>query len=179
MNNLKKLVMIFTIGLMAITANAQSEKDNEIIKDAEGAKETLLQGNPKLKDFFDKSAGYVIFPNVGKGGFIVGGASGNGVLYKKGGNKLGMASLKKVNIGLQAGGEAIIEVIFFESTTELENFQKGKFQFDAQASATALKSGESFNAKYANGVAAFTQTKGGLMADASVGGQKFKFKAFK
>ncbi|MHA7944392.1 lipid-binding SYLF domain-containing protein [Formosa sp. 3Alg 14/1] len=179
MNNLKKLVMVFTIGLMACTVSAQSDKDQEIIKDAEMAKQTLLDGNEALKDFFNKAAGYVIFPNVGKGGFIVGGASGNGVVYEKGGAKVGMASLKKVNIGLQAGGEAIIEVIFFETNTELDEFKKGKFKFDAGASATAIKSGESFNAKYSEGVAVFTQTKGGLMADASVGGQKFKFKPFK
>ena len=179
MNNLKKLVMVFTIGLMTLSVTAQSDKDQNIIDDADAAKQTLLDGNPDLKDFFNKAAGYVIFPNVGKGGFIVGGASGNGVLYQKGGKKLGMASLKKVNIGLQAGGEAIIEVIFFESNTEFEEFQKGKFKFDAGLSGTAIKSGESFNAKYSEGVAVFTQTKGGLMADASVGGQKFKYTPFK
>ncbi|QDO94774.1 lipid-binding SYLF domain-containing protein [Formosa sediminum] len=179
MNNLKKLITILSIVCIASYSSAQTEKDKEIIKDAEVAKETLLKTTPELKNFFDKAAGYVIFPNVGKGGFIVGGASGNGVLYKQGGMELGMASLKKVNIGLQAGGEAIIEVIFFETNTELEEFQKGKFKFDAGASATAIKSGESFNAKYSEGVAVFTQTKGGLMADASVGGQKFKYTPFK
>ncbi|MFB9052314.1 YSC84-related protein [Formosa undariae] len=178
MNNLKKIVMVFTIGLMAWSVTAQSDKDKEIIKDAEIAKQTLLDGNEALNDFFNKAAGYVIFPNVGKGGFIVGGASGNGVVYEKGGSKIGVASLKKVNIGLQAGGEAIIEVIFFETNTELDEFKKGKFKFDAGASATAIKSGESFNAKYSEGVAVFTQTKGGLMADASVGGQKFHYKPF-
>ncbi|MBP1841106.1 YSC84-related protein [Formosa algae] len=178
MNNLKKIVMVFTIGLMAWSVTAQTDKDKEIIKDAAMAKQTLIDSNAGLKDFFYNAAGYVIFPNVGKGGFIVGGASGNGVLYKKGGTELGMASLKKLNVGLQAGGEAIIEVIFFETKTELDEFQKGKFKFDAGASATAIKSGESFNAKYSEGVAVFTQTKGGLMADVSVGGQKFKYEAF-
>ncbi|WP_038528689.1 lipid-binding SYLF domain-containing protein [Formosa agariphila] len=179
MNNLKKIVMVLTIGLMAFSATAQSEKDQAIIKDADTAKKTLIETNPDLNKFFDNAAGYVIFPNVGKAAFIVGGASGNGVVYKKNGAKIGMASLKKLNVGLQAGGEAIIEVIFFETDKELEEFQKGKFKFDAGASATAIKSGESFNAKYSEGVAVFTQTKGGLMADISVGGQKFKYKAFK
>ncbi|CDF78964.1 conserved hypothetical protein (DUF500) containi ng Ysc84 actin-binding domain [Formosa agariphila KMM 3901] len=171
--------MVLTIGLMAFSATAQSEKDQAIIKDADTAKKTLIETNPDLNKFFDNAAGYVIFPNVGKAAFIVGGASGNGVVYKKNGAKIGMASLKKLNVGLQAGGEAIIEVIFFETDKELEEFQKGKFKFDAGASATAIKSGESFNAKYSEGVAVFTQTKGGLMADISVGGQKFKYKAFK
>ncbi|WP_435132506.1 YSC84-related protein [Formosa sp. A9] len=179
MNNVKQFIMVLAMGFMVVATHAQSEKDQKIIADADAAKATLLEASPDLKDFFNKAAGYAIFPNVGKGGFIVGGAAGNGVLYKKGGKKLGMASLAKVNVGLQAGGEAIIEVIFFETDTELNEFMKGKFKFDAGASATAIKSGESFNAKYSEGVAVFTQTKGGLMADVSVGGQKFKFDAFK
>ena len=116
----------------------------------------------------------MIFPNVGKGGFIIGGASGNGVVYEDG-NLIGMADLKKLNIGLQAGGQAIIEVIFFETKDDLNAFKKSDFQFGAEASAVAVKSGIAFNAKYKDGVAVFALPKAGLMADASVGGQKFKF----
>ncbi len=130
-----------------------------------------------MKGFFEDSAGYVIFPNVGKGGFIIGGASGNGVVYDNG-TAIGMADLKKLNIGLQAGGQAIIEVIFFETDVDLERFKKGDFQFAAETSAVALKSGIAFNAKYKDGVAVFALPKAGLMADASVGGQKFNYKAF-
>jgi len=91
---------------------------------------------------------------------------------------VGMADLKKLNIGLQAGGQAIIEVIFFETDVDLERFKTEKFQFAAETSAVALKSGIAFNAKYKDGVAVFALPKAGLMADASVGGQKFKYKAF-
>ncbi|MGJ5640878.1 YSC84-related protein [Formosa sp. S-31] len=178
MKNLKNIFMVLALGLITVSVQGQTEKDKKIMTDADNAKTTLLTSNPDLKKFFNEAAGYVIFPNVGKGGFIVGGAAGNGVLYKKGGKKLGMASLKKVNVGFQAGGEAIIEVIFFETDKELKEFMESKFNFSAEASATALKSGESFNAKYTEGVAVFTQTKGGLMADVSVGGQKFNFEAF-
>ncbi len=175
-----KLIKTFALAaLLLITsvASAQNKKDKKIMKDAQKAKTTLLETSPSLERFFDNSAGYVIFPNVGKGGFILGGASGNGVVYENG-DAVGMADLKKLNIGLQAGGQAIIEVIFFETDVDLQRFKTEKFQFTAETSAVALKSGIAFNAKYKDGVAVFALPKAGLMADASVGGQKFSYRAF-
>ncbi len=174
MRTIKMLVLAVTI-ICSTAAFAQNKKDEKIINDAIKAKQALLKQNASLEVFFSDSAGYVIFPNVGKGGFIVGGASGNGAVYENG-NLIGMADLKKLNIGLQAGGQAIIEVIFFETKTDLERFKENKFQFAAEASAVAVKSGIAFNAKYKDGVAVFALPKAGLMADASVGGQKFKYK---
>ncbi|WP_435623791.1 hypothetical protein [Flagellimonas sp.] len=177
MRTLKFLTLILTVSLFTVGLNAQSKKDRKIINDAKKAKKTLLKADIGLQRFFDTSAGYVLFPNVGKGGFIIGGASGNGVVYE-GGEMIGMANLKKLNVGLQAGGQAIIEIIFFETSVDLERFKEGKFQFAAEASAVALKSGISANAKYKDGVAVFALPKAGLMADASVGGQKFGYKPF-
>ncbi|WP_299780309.1 lipid-binding SYLF domain-containing protein [uncultured Formosa sp.] len=177
MKILKNLFVLLVICSMSVAVNAQSKKDMKVIEESDAAVKTLLDVNPELKDFFDKSAGCVIFPNVGKGGFIIGGASGNGVLYQYG-QKKGMAGLKEVSIGLQAGGQALIEVIFFEKLEDVEKFKEGKFEFDAGVSAVALKSGESLDAKYKDGVAVFTHSKAGLMAEASVGGQKFSYKAF-
>ncbi|WP_228236426.1 hypothetical protein [Allomuricauda sp. M10] len=172
-----KTIAIVALLLVATTGMAQNNKDKKIMADAVTAKAKLLETDSGLERFFDKSAGYVIFPNVGKGGFIIGGAAGNGVVYENG-NAIGMADLKKLNIGLQAGGQAIIEVIFFETDTDLQRFTEGKFEFAAETSAVALKSGIAFNAKYKDGVAVFALPKAGLMADASVGGQKFGYKAF-
>ncbi|WP_127140175.1 lipid-binding SYLF domain-containing protein [Flagellimonas marinaquae] len=175
-----KLISICALATLLLTTTvglAQSRKDQKIMQDAQKAKTTLLETSPGLERFFEDSAGYVIFPNVGKGGFIIGGASGNGVVYEDG-EPVGMADLKKLNIGLQAGGQAIIEVIFFETDVDLKRFKTEKFQFAAETSAVALKSGIAFNAKYKDGVAVFALPKAGLMADASVGGQKFSYKAF-
>jgi lipid-binding SYLF domain-containing protein len=176
---MKRLKTILTLGLVLLISvgiNAQTSKQKKIIKDAEAAKTTLIEKDNGLKKFFSNAAGYVIFPNVGKGGLIVGGASGNGAVYDHG-KLVGMADLKKINIGLQAGGQAFIEVIFFETAKELKNFQESNYEFSADASAVALKSGVSVNAEYKNGVAVFTSPKAGLMADASVGGQKFTYNA--
>ncbi len=174
MKFLKATILILAM-VFATTANAQSKKDKKIIEDAKNAKKALLKQDSGLETFFNKSAGYVIFPNVGKGGFIIGGASGNGVVYENS-EIIGMADLKKLNVGLQAGGQAIIEIIFFETKVDLERFKEGDFQFSAEASAVAVKSGIAFNAKYKDGVVVFALPKAGLMADASVGGQKFDFK---
>lgn len=176
MKPFKIFLAVVMIGIASM-GWSQNKKDRQIMDDAEKARKALLKADPGMQSFFDDSAGYVLFPNVGKGGFIVGGASGNGVVYE-GGTPIGMADLKKLNIGLQAGGQAIIEVIFFETQVDLERFKETDFQFAAEASAVAVKSGLAVNAKYKEGVAVFALPKAGLMADASVGGQRFSFKPF-
>jgi len=131
--------------------------------------------NPKLKYFFKKAYGYAIFPTVGKGGIGIGGAYGKGEVYKKG-KLLGSSSLTQLTIGFQLGGQAYSELIFFRDKNALNHFTSGSFAFDAQASAVAVTAGTSADADYNNGVAIFTRAKGGLMYEASVGGQKFSFK---
>ena len=176
---MKTMKSIIGMGLLLLcfTAVAQSKKDKKIMKDAQKAKKTLLKADTYLQKYFDTSAGYVIFPNVGKGGFIVGAATGNGVVYE-GGKTVGMANLKKLTIGFQAGGQAIIEAIFFENNADLIEFKGDEFEFSAEISAVALKSGVAANAKYKEGVAVFVLPKAGLMADATVGGQKFEYTEF-
>lgn len=125
--------------------------------------------------FFESAVGYAIFPSVGKGAFIVGGAAGTGCLVE-GGALIGQAKLAQVTVGLQLGGQSYAEVIFFESKDAIESFKGNSFEMSAQVSAVAAASGASANAKYRLGVLVFTIAKGGLMYEASVGGQKFTFK---
>jgi lipid-binding SYLF domain-containing protein len=115
-----------------------------------------------------------VFPGVGKGGVGVGGAYGRGELFE-GGKLAGYCTLTQASIGLQLGGQKYTELIFFETKAALDRFKSGNFAFAAQASAVALKSGASANAKYAGGVAVFTMGEAGLMYEASIGGQKFSF----
>ena len=171
------MILFLILGGLTATGFAQSDKEKKLMKEADEAVAEMLKVDPGLKAYFDKAAGCAVFPNVGKGGLIIGGASGNGVLYEAG-QKVGMCSLKELNVGLQAGGEALMEVIFFETKADVDDFKEGNFEFDAGLSATALKEGASMDMKYRDGVSVFTYTKGGLMADASIGGQKFKFKPF-
>ncbi len=178
MKHLRKvIVLLFVVAGATAFAQSDSEKIKGLMSDADSAKTSLLAADSNLEDFFDNSAGYALFPNVGKGGLIIGGASGNGIVYEDG-MAIGKAGLKKLNVGLQAGGQSIIEVIFFETTEDLEKFKEGDFEFGAEVSAVAVKSGIAANAKYKDGVAVFALPKAGLMASASVGGQKFSYDEF-
>ncbi|MBF2708494.1 lipid-binding SYLF domain-containing protein [Flavobacterium soyangense] len=168
------MVMACVLNIMPIFGQSESQK-NKIIADSHKAKAEFIAADSLMKALFDKSYGYAIFPNVGKGGFGVGGAAGNGVVYEQN-QMVGMAKLSQVSIGFQAGGQAYREVIFFESKKALDRFKNSQLEFSADVSAVAVKSGASANAKYAKGVMVLTMQKGGLMYEASVGGQKFKFK---
>ena len=161
--------------LVATAAVAASE--TELINDAQAAVATFKKTDPKIDRFFGSAAGYVVFPTIDKAGFIVGGAGGDGVLFV-GGKPVGKATLGQATIGAQIGGQAFSEVIFFESESSLSDFKKGNFALSAQTSAVALSAGKSANANYQNGVAVFTIAKTGLMAEASVGGQKFGYHPF-
>lgn len=172
-----KTVMAICLIFVAFGANAQNDKHKELMADAEKAKSTLMMKDAGLSTYFDNASGYVIFPNVGKGGLIIGGASGNGILYENG-KSMGLANLKKLNIGLQAGGQAVVEVIFFETEAALKSFKEGNFEFAAEVSAVIADEGASKNANYNDGVVVFAMPKAGLMADASVGGQKFNYTPF-
>jgi len=134
----------------------------------------MLSKDPGMQDWFKNAAGYAVFPSVGKGGIGIGGAHGKGLVIA-GDQVVGTTSLSQVTIGLQLGGQTYAEFIFFYDKTALEDFKRGNFELDAQASAVAVKAGAATAASYNKGVAIFTNTTGGLMFEATVGGQKFKF----
>ena len=167
------LAFVFTF---SFTSVAQlSSKDQKIVNDAKTAKEEFINSDGLLRNLFSNSYGYVILPNVGKGGMGIGGAAGNGAVFENGA-LVGMAKMTQVTIGFQWGGQAYREVIFFETKADLDHFKENRLELSAQASAVAVTAGASANAKYKNGVMIFTQAKGGLMYEASIGGQKFKFR---
>jgi len=113
---------------------------------------------------------------VGKGAIGIGGARGKGYVYQHG-RLIGRSTLTQVSIGFQLGGQAYSEVVFFKDKTALDDFKRGNFELDAQASAVALTARASRDLAYNRGVAIVTMAKGGLMYEASVGGQKFSYKA--
>jgi len=173
-NSLASLVLIFSSLLIANRAEAQSSKDQKIMIDCDSAKAEFLRTDPLLKNVFNDAYGHVILPNIGKGAVGVGGASGNGMVYEKG-KIIGKAKMTQVTVGFQVGGQAYRELIFFETKEALDRFKENKVEFSAQVSAVAVKKGASANVKYTNGILVYTQQKGGLMYEASLGGQKFKY----
>lgn len=169
-----RLIVIMAV-LLPIMTEAQSDsKKEKIIADSKAAKSEFVKADSKMNSLFSKAHGYVIFPNIGKGGLGIGGATGNGTAYEKG-KMVGMARMTQVSIGFQWGGQAYREIIFFESKADMDRFKENRIELSAQVSAVAVTAGASANAKYVDGVMVFTMQKGGLMYEASVGGQKFKF----
>ena len=135
----------------------------------------LKTADPGMDKFFNGSAGYAVFPRVGKGGIGIGGAHGKGLVIV-GEKAIANTSLSQITIGLQLGGQVYSQFIFFKDETALGHFQRGNFEMGAQASAVAVTLGASADANYDGGVAVFTQADGGLMFEASIGGQKFDYK---
>jgi len=166
------LLSFFTVGCLSKgwDAEASAKADNEI----EATAQRFKSSDPQIKQFFANAHAYAIFPTVGKGGIGLGGAYGTGYVYEQG-RLLGETSLTQVTVGFQLGGQAYSEVIFFKDKAALSDFIGGNFELDAQASAVAVTAGASADASYSDGVAIFTLAKGGLMYEASVGGQKFSF----
>jgi len=147
-------------------------------------------------DFFNKSYGYAIFPTIGKGGIGIGGAHGSGSVYAQG-KKVGTSKMTQLTIGFQLGGQAFSQIVFFEDERALKSFTSGNFEFSAQATAVAITAGVSAEANtgggtssgisggrndantthggYRKGMAIFTIARGGLMYEASLGGQKYSY----
>ena len=172
---------------------ADSAQAIEDISDREkviaATEEFLASGT--VAPFFENSYGYAIFPTIGKGGVGIGGAHGAGWVFRKG-ELTGISKMTQVTIGFQLGGQAFSQIIFFEDVRAYENFTSGNFEFGAQASAVAITAGANASADtaggasagagskqtktgYTGGMAIFTHAKGGLMYEASIGGQKFNF----
>jgi lipid-binding SYLF domain-containing protein len=135
----------------------------------------MTRTDPGLRDFIDRGAGYAIFPNVGKGGLVVGGAYGRGIVYGDNRQMIGYSDITQASVGLQAGGQSFRELLVFENQAALDRFKGDRFSLGANASAVALKSGAAATARFQDGIAIFTQPMGGAMFEASVSGQQFKF----
>lgn len=175
--------------LVFIPAYAAAEDYSNAIK--------VFKDSPVVEPYFNKSYGHAVFPTIGKGGIGIGGAHGSGQVYQ-GGKLTGKTTMTQLTIGWQLGGQAYSQIIFFEDKRAYDDFTSGNFEFGAQASAVAITAGAQAQAgtagtgasaspggsagsqaqtKFHNGMAVFTRAKGGLMYEATIGGQKFSFDA--
>jgi len=179
------LLFIATLLLVATTAIAD-EYDDTI---------SVFKNAGESGTYFNHSYAYAVFPTVGKGGLGVGAAHGSGRVYVQGKNT-GDVKVTQISVGVQAGGQAFSQIVFFEDKRAFDEFAKGSYEFDATVQAVAITASATASAgtagaaagaaggqkdattagKYHKGVAVFTVAKGGLMYQAAVGGQKFKYK---
>lgn len=184
-----KLLLFFTIIFSLPIITFAAEDYSASINAFKKAKET--------QPFFKSAYGYAMFPKIGKGGFGVGGAYGKGQVYKSG-KVTGVTGMSQISIGLQAGGQAYSQIIFFQDKRAYTEFTSGNFEFGAQAAAVAVtasvqasstttgksagtaiggkSAGKQAKGGYRGGMATFTYSKGGFMYEATLAGQKYSFK---
>lgn len=175
LEKMKKMLFLGLFVLVSSSIIAQTEEQMEVINDAEDAKMEFIQQNPQLANLFEKAAGYAIFPNVGKGAYILGGAAGNGAVYDNG-VLVGMAELRQLDIGFQLGGKAFSEAIIFQTEEEFEKFKRGDLKLSSDISVVVVDEGVSQDVDFQEGIAVVSMSKAGAMAGISVGGQKFDYK---
>lgn len=175
MNRIARLLALLSLLSLGPTAMAfDPDLNDEMQLDVARAILTLKQRDPGVQKFFDNSAGYAVFPSIGKAGFMIGGAYGRGLVIV---NEQvdGDATMTQFTIGAQIGAQKYSMVIFFKDQVALEYFKRENFEFSAQATAVAVTNGAAANTSYDAGVAVFTIADGGLMAEATLGGQQFSY----
>src|SRR4051794_34115191 len=133
--------------------------------------------DPSLSDLLDKSVGYAVFPDVGKAGFAIGGSYGKGEVFENG-SRVGYADITQATFGLQIGAQTFGELIIFLRPEDLKEFKENRFALTGNVSAVVIKSGAAATMDTGKGVVIFVRAKGGAMAEASVGGQRFRFQGF-
>ena len=181
------LIVAFVFGMSALAVAAEVEDYSSTIN--------VFKDSPAVMKFFKNSYGYAVFPTIGKAGWVIGGSYGKGQVYR-GGKVTGKASVMEGSIGFQFGGEAFSQIVFFQDKRAYDEFTSGNFEFGATAQAVVItagaqakagtagtsagasagpKTGVQAETDYVKGMATFVHSKGGLMYEASIGGQKFKF----
>lgn len=184
----RRMISVLAIGVLGLgAAPAWADDYQDTIKNFKKAEVT--------GKFFSGAHGYAVFPTIGKGGAVVGGAFGRGRVFEKG-RYIGDVAMTQLSLGFQLGGQGFSQIIFFENEAALKEFTKGEYEFGAEASAVAITlsagakagttgaaataSADQHTAKvagvYNNGMATFTIVKGGAMYEAAVAGQKFRYK---
>ncbi len=177
---MKKLfVILLGLSMLFATAYAQAWEPDTSNKLELSVAQALIKAkdkDPSMGYWFKTAYAYAVFPKVGKGGIGIGGAHGKGVVIR-GDRTIGKTSMTQITLGFQLGGQVYAEYIMFKDKTAFDHFTRGNFEMGAQVSAVALTAGVSADANYDGGVKVFTLAEGGLMYEASIGGQKFKYKA--
>jgi lipid-binding SYLF domain-containing protein len=182
MSKVKSLIIILcsltTLNLIGCrTVPKTVEKRNVLTSQVDEAITAFKKKSPRIERYFDTSYGYAVFPKVGKVAFVGGGAYGMGQMFVQ--NELiGYIRLTQASAGFSFGVESFREIIFFETKESLEKFQIERYALAAQVSGTAFRAGMAAKTDYGREKKVFIMTENGLMIDASVAGQKFRYVPF-
>ncbi len=172
------VLLVFFICMLIIIGckvAPETEKQKQTLSaQVDEAVAVLKAKDPTVQRFFDDSYGYAVLPKIVKGAFIVGGARGNGEVFEQ--NRfVGYCAMTQISGGISFGGQYYREYIFFKDKMDLDKFKQGEYTFSAQMMAIAARSGVAAKADYKEGMVVFILADTGLMADASLGGQKFSY----
>lgn len=173
---LGSLALALCVGCGSTPSSLSPEKKAVLAAQVSGTVKDYQATDPDMERFFKSSYAYAVFPEVASAAIGVGGAHGNGEVYK-GGVLVGYADVSKGDIGFQLGAQNYSQIVFFQNEATFASFTSGSFDLDAKASAVAASKGASTSANYEKGVLVFTRATGGLMFQAAVGGQKFRYVA--
>jgi lipid-binding SYLF domain-containing protein len=190
------LIMKTRLGIATVLLTLVSSVSNaQQVRDVSETLE-MFRGIPEVAPYFDSAYGYAVWRRIARGGLGIGAATGRGQVYVNG-QFMGFSRLVDVTIGIQAGGQAYRQIIFFQNKAAYDEFTGGNFEFDASASAVAVTAsaqasagtqgaqatagagnpGRAAGGGYQNGLQVFTMAEGGLMYQATIGGQKYNFRA--
>jgi lipid-binding SYLF domain-containing protein len=175
----KSLVSLLSILSLAWVAGCSTEPPTDarreaLVTNAQATMKTLEARDPGLRNVLDNSYAYIVFPDVSKGGFGVGGAWGRGIVYEQG-RFVGYAAVEEGAVGILIGGQTFSEVIVFKTQDAFKDFQSNRLSFGADANVVALKAGAAASAEFRHGMLVLISDQGGLMADASIKGQNIAF----
>jgi lipid-binding SYLF domain-containing protein len=170
------LALTVVAGLLVSCATApasRADKDT-LLAESAAAMKRMSAEDPGVAALVRRSYGYALFPKVTKGGLVVGGARGQGVVYERG-RHVGYCDLTQGSVGLQAGAQTFSELLVFENKAALDRFKAGQLNFSADASAVVLKTGVATDVTFVDGVAVVVSPIGGVMVEAALGGQQFTY----
>jgi hypothetical protein len=182
-------VLLSAVVIAGIASIAHAQRARDVTETVE-----LFRSIPQVAPYFESSYGYAVWPRIGRGGLGVGASRGRGQVYVNG-QLTGFSTMTEVSVGLQAGGQAYRQIIFFETREAYERFTRSTFEFDASASAVAVTASAQAGAGttgaraaagagspntaaavgYVNGMQTFTMAEGGLMYQATIAGQRYRF----
>lgn len=181
---MKKFSVLLILALLTccFTATASAGLFSSHKRSGEANAQLLIKSmkdkDPNMQKVFDNAVGWAVFPKISKAGIGIGGAGGNGRVYRKN-SFIGTATMSQISVGFQLGGQVYGEILFFKDDYTLEKFKEGKFELGANISAIVFDVGVAETAAYKDGTMVFIVPKGGLMYEATISGQNFTFKAKK
>lgn len=158
------------------TAPPNSAEKDELTRKAQAERQEWNKLDPGIEEMAKKSHAFAFFPEITKGGVVLGGAYGRGLVYERG-QHIGYADVTQASFGLQIGGQTYSELIVFENKAALERFKENRTDFGANASAVIAETGAATNARFVDGMAVFVRPLVGAMAEASLSGQRITYVA--